>query len=95
MATYVPQKLRDAVWKDAGGLCGYCRTHEDLVGMSHEIEHLQPTSRGGETIRDNLWLACRRCNSFQGERQFGIDPHTGFEVPFFNLRTDDWRTHFS
>jgi len=94
MSIYVPRGLRDEVWKDAGGLCGYCRTHEDLLGIAHEVEHLTPVSRGGETIRDNLWLACRRCNSFKGERQFRLDPMTNEQVALFDPRHEDWPAHF-
>jgi molybdopterin converting factor small subunit len=43
-------------------ICYYCSknivTHNDLT-----IEHKYPVSRGGLTIKDNLVIACSKCNS--------------------------------
>jgi hypothetical protein len=95
MSSYVPKEIRERVRDDAAGLCGYCRTHEDLIGLAHEVEHVIPRSRGGETVRENLWLACRRCNSFKAERDRGIDPVSGEEVSLFHPRQHVWGTHFA
>lgn len=95
MATYIPREIREKVRKSAYGLCGYCRTHEDLLGIKHEFDHLTPISRGGETVIENLWLACRRCNAFKGEKVRGKDAVSGEETALFNPRQDDWHDHFS
>jgi HNH endonuclease len=94
MSVYIPREIRKEVWNDAAGLCGYCQTHEDLVGISHEFEHLIPRSQDGPTIRDNLWLSCRRCNSFKSDRTSGIDPETKEEVSLFHPRKQLWADHF-
>ena len=38
MAVYIPRDIRVQVWNDARGLCGYCLTHEELIGIAHEFE---------------------------------------------------------
>jgi hypothetical protein len=37
--------------------------------------------RGGTTVRENLCLACTRCNDFKGDRTEGVEPETGETVP--------------
>ena len=46
------------LWEEQNGRCFYCR--ECLVGF--DLEHKMPLSRGGDSSRANLCLACRRCN---------------------------------
>ena len=92
---YIPIELRRQVRADAGGRCGYCHTPEALIGMPLEFEHLYPEAHGGATVRENLWLACTRCNDFKGDRTDGVDPQTGETVPLFNPRTQSWTEHFS
>ena len=46
-------------------------------------------------MRENLWLACTRCNDFKGERTDAEDPQTGDTVPLFNPRTQRWTERFS
>jgi hypothetical protein len=92
---YIPVELRRQVRADAGGRCGYCHTPEALIGMPLEFEHLYPEARGGATVRENLWLACTRCNDFKGDRTDAVDSETGETVPLFNPRTQSWTEHFS
>jgi hypothetical protein len=92
---YIPVELRRQVRADAGGRCGYCHTPEALIGMPLEFEHLYPEARGGATVRENLWLACTRCNDFKGDRTDAVDPQTGETVQLFNPRTQSWIEHFS
>ncbi len=58
------------------------------------IDHINPESKGGETVRENLWLACRRCNEFKGSRTEAVDPVTNETAPLFNPRTQSWNVHF-
>ncbi len=94
MSVYISKGLREQVWNDAQGLCGYCQTHEELVGIAHEYEHLTPVALGGATIRENLWLSCRRCNSFKGDRVKGQDSCSNQAVRLFHPRNDHWQDHF-
>jgi HNH endonuclease len=62
--------------------------------MPLDIDHLVPEALGGLTVRENLWLACGRCNDFKGDRSDAIDPRTGQRVALFNPRTQAWAEHF-
>ncbi len=59
-----------------------------------EIEHLYPQSLGGQTIEENLWLACRECNAHKAARIKSKDPLTEKIVKLFNPRTQIWHEHF-
>lgn len=46
--------------------CRYCgRT---LTRKRATVDHVLPTSRGGESTPENLTLACRDCNACKGDR---------------------------
>src|SRR5688572_29295041 len=92
--TYIPVELHRLVRADAKQRCGYCHTPEILIGMPMEFEHLQPEASGGPTTRENLLLACSRCNDFKRDQIAGIDPETGETVALFNPRTQIWSEHF-
>jgi hypothetical protein len=62
--------------------------------MLLEFEHIIPQVAGGKTIRENLWLACRRCNQFKADNTHATDPQSGESVPLFNPRTQSWLQHF-
>lgn len=93
--SYIPAELRRQVRADAGRRCGYCRSSEALTGMPLEIEHIVPEAADGPTVRENLWLACHRCNEFKGARTHATDPLTRELVASFNPRTQRWREHFA
>lgn len=63
--------------------------------MPLEIEHILPEAVGGPTTRENLWLACTRCNDFKSDRMTGIDPDSGQQVGLFNPRSQAWTEHFA
>lgn len=63
--------------------------------MPLDFDHLLPEAMGGATVRENLWLACSRCNDFKGDRIESLDPLTARTVPLFNPRTERWIDHFS
>ena len=58
----VPRRLRERVVRAADHRCGYCRTPENIAGFRLTIEHIIPEARGGQTVEDNLWLACHAWN---------------------------------
>ena len=94
MTSYISAELRLLVRQDAGDRCGYCLCSEKLTGFPLEAEHIVPESGGGETLRENLWLACHRCNKFKGNRVQAVDPITGQATHLFNPRTQHWGAHF-
>lgn len=78
----------------AGNRCGYCLAHQDYLPWTLEIEHIIPTSRGGNDTEENLWLACHACNLYKGAQVNAIDPLTGRRVALFNPRRQKWERHF-
>lgn len=87
--------LRRQVAQDARHRCGYCLTPEPILGRPMVIDHIMPKARGGTSVRENLWLACRRCNEFKGSRTHAVDPLTDVEVALFNPRRQSWSVHFA
>jgi hypothetical protein len=92
---HIPAELRRQIHADAGGRCGYCHTPEVLIGMPLDVEHLIAEALGGPTVRENLWLACTRCNGCKADCIYALDPDSGERVPLFNPRTQVWTEHFS
>lgn len=92
---YIPVHLRQQVAVEARHRCGYCLTTTAIIGRPMVIDHLFPEAKGGETARENLWLACRRCNEFKGTRTQATDPLTDAETPLFNPRWQSWSVHFA
>lgn len=45
------------------GACSVCGSREDLTWG-----HIRPISKGGQTIKENLRVECRPCNSRKGNR---------------------------
>lgn len=88
------EAVRARVRMEAGDRCGYCLSRQEFVFAPLEIDHIVPTSRGGSDEEDNLWLACRLCNSYKGAQVEAIDPATGSRHPLFNPRTQSWAEHF-
>lgn len=89
------EDLRARVRKEAGDRCGYCLAPQRLVLGWLEIEHLTPSALGGTNDQENLWLACRLCNTFKSDQMEGVDPETGRCVPLFNPRRQPWTDHFN
>ena len=80
MSAYVPGELKRTVREHFANCCAYCQTAEDLTVSIFEIEHVLPRSAGGETVFENLCLACPTCNRYKSERTLFADPDTGQEA---------------
>lgn len=93
--THIPKALRARVAEQARYRCGYCLTPAFIVGYEMDIDHLIPEALGGQTVEENLWLACNRCNEHKGDRVRATDPQTGAVVPLFNPRAQLWSEHFA
>ncbi len=59
-----------------------------------EIEHLLPLAEGGTDEEENLWLACRDCNSYKSSKTFAFDEEIRQTIKLFNPRTNAWHEHF-
>jgi hypothetical protein len=90
----VPRRLRERVFQQARSRCGYCQTDIKIVGPALEVEHIIPEGAGGETVEENLWVACGSCNRHKGTRTHAKDPVSGRRVRLFNPRQQIWSGHF-
>lgn len=95
MSESIPLALRQLVIQRAGGRCEYCLVHQDVSPYAHEIDHLIARKHGGQTVAENLALACLACNRRKGSDLTAIDPLTGDIVPLFNPRVQLWQEHFT
>lgn len=78
----------------AGHRCEYCHAPEAIFNFPFEVEHVAPSSQQGSGDMSNLALACRACNLFKTDQQFGIDDVSGQAAPLFNPRVSTWEDHF-
>jgi len=92
--TKVSPKLRNQVAERTNYRCAYCLTDEQIAGVRHTIDHIIPQSLGGQTIVENLCLACWDCNLIKNNRVAGFDPETESLAPLFHPYKQQWTTHF-
>jgi hypothetical protein len=92
--SYVPEKLKRQVEERAKKRCEYCQT-QMLVIIVLQVEHIHPSSKGGETTLENLSLSCSMCNNSKKAFLTGVDPKTDQESRLFNPRIDLWEEHFA
>ena len=90
----VSSKLRQEVIERAEGRCEYCLFPQDSSFLSFELEHIIAEKHGGESVLENLALACPYCNRYKGTDLGSLDTRSGKLTSFFNPRTQDWREHF-
>jgi HNH endonuclease len=94
MSTYVPADLRRRIRARFADRCAYCLTAEAFIAAIFEIDHIIPRSTGGETVFDNLCLACPTCNCYKASRQAAVAPLLGHTVPLFHPQYQLWEEHF-
>lgn len=90
----VSRKIQEKVRKDAKNRCGYCQLPQNILMGKLEIEPLFPLAAGGTDEEENLWLACRDCNSYKSSKIYLFDEETNRKVKIFNPRRQVWRKHF-
>lgn len=94
MSNYIPVALKQRIRAQFSDYCAYCRTAEYLTVATFEVEHIIPQVAGGETVLDNLCLACPTCNRHKATRQTAIDPQTKTVVLLFHPQQNQWADHF-
>lgn len=92
--TAFSDEVRAAVVARAGERCEYCHLPKRGQVATFPIDHILPRSDGGETILDNLALACPCCNAHKWAHASAMDPVSGASLPLFNPRTQVWSDHF-
>lgn len=94
MSEYIAKPLRDKVREVARHRCEYCQTDQKITGAQMSVDHILPTSKGGETAFKNLCYSCAWCNSFKYNKTDGTDPESGQATVLYNPREQEWRDHF-
>jgi hypothetical protein len=90
----VNRDLLRKIWLRAGDRCEYWLTPRFAFPLPFQIDHILAEKHGGETVEENLALACAHCNRFKGPNIAGIDPETRQLTRLFNPRSDQWVEHF-
>jgi hypothetical protein len=94
VSAYIPVELQRQIRSHFANCCAYCRTAESLTVTFFEFEHIVPLTKGGETVFENLCLACPSCNRYKAVRQTAVDPTTQEEVSLFHPQQQSWGDHF-
>ena len=68
----IPAGLRAPVLDRSGGRCEYCHLSQAGQEVTFHIDHVTPLSAGGETVNQNLALACVSCSLRKGSRQTAV-----------------------
>ena len=90
----ITSRLRQAVVERAHNRCEYCGLVQEGQEATFHIDHVVPIAAGGQTVLENLALACVSCSLRKGAREVALDRITNKEVPIFNPRQDPWEKHF-
>ncbi len=90
----VPGWLRKETARRANGRCEYCCLSQKGQEAAFHVDHVHPSSEGGETESENLALACVSCSLRKGARLRASDPRTGRNVVLFHPRLQTWAQHF-
>lgn len=87
--------LRDLVVRRAGNRCEYCLIPQSAMPyVPLHLEHIIARQHRGTTTKENLCLACSRCNAYKGPNLSSIDPQSGETVSLFHPRREVWSDHF-
>lgn len=93
MTSYVPVDLRRWVESRARGACEYCLIDESNTFLGCQVDHVISEKHGGETVSENLCIACTVCNRAKGSDIASLIGN-GTLVRLFNPRVDRWSDHF-
>jgi hypothetical protein len=90
----VNRELLRTVWQRAADRCEYCLMPSFALPLPFQIDHIVAEKHGGQSVANNLALACPHCNRFKGPNIAGIDPASGETIRLFHPRRDTWSEHF-
>jgi hypothetical protein len=91
----IPTSLQRRVRLRAGDRCEYCRLAQAGQEATFHVDHVVPRVAGGQTVMENLALACVSCSLRKGSRISAIDPTTGDMTQLFHPRNHAWSDHFA
>ncbi|MPR34295.1 HNH endonuclease [Salmonirosea aquatica] len=95
MSRYIADAIRQEVAVRAGFRCEYCQIHQDDAFYPFQIDHIVSRKHGGQTLLDNLALACFPCNVNKSSDVGTILLPQQIFIRLFNPRLDSWNEHFS
>ena len=87
--------LRREVTVRAGHRCEYCGLAQAGQEAAFHVDHIHPVAEGGETVPENLALACVSCSLRKGARLHARDPQTGRDAVLFHPRAHRWEEHIA
>ena len=90
----IPVSLRRFVTERAQQRCEYCGLAQEGQEATFHVDHIVPRTTGGQTIEENLALACVSCSLRKEARRSGLDPLTKRNVALFHPRLQLWSDHF-
>lgn len=94
MTRYISDALRKQVEDRADNICEYCLIPIEETYFGGEIDHIIGIKHDGETILENLALACQPCNRNKGSDLGSNSVTTNILTRFYNPRIDVWTKHF-
>jgi len=94
MSDYISKKDREYVGARSKGRCEYCLMPQRFVLFAFHVDHVISLKHGGQTVIENLALACGTCNSNKGTDLGTVIGESDAIVRFFNPRKDNWEEHF-
>jgi len=94
MSRYISDTLRAEVAERANFCCEYCRLPLRYSLFRFQVDHIVSLKHGGQTVLENLALACGFCNTNKGADLGTFLDSPKELIPFFNPRDDDWHNHF-
>ena len=86
--------LRRLVQERAAQRCEYCRIPQSASLLIFHVDHIVAEQHGGQSVDENLALACPQCNLHKGTNLTGMDPDSGRVENLFHPRIDRWDGHF-
>ena len=94
MSRYIPDVLRNLIFERANYRCEYCKAYAQTSFFTFHIEHIISLKHGGESIPENLALACPICNLNKGSDLGTFINNPTQLIRFYNPRIDIWDEHF-
>lgn len=92
--SYIAAELRRFVIRRAMNRCEYCGLSQEGQEATFHVDHVIPVAVGGQTVAENLALACVSCSLRKAARRTAVDPESGEDVALYNPRRDVWHAHF-
>lgn len=92
---YITVSEQEQIIDRAQRRCEYCKCPMDYSSQPFVCEHITPIAKGGETLLENLALACGGCNGYKYTKEDAIDPTSSENVPLYHPRQNIWLEHFT